>query len=270
MSVGQLTTVLGISGTAPKMRILASSTTLPNPNRLTMMCWACHTGSTDDAYSDLLTLRAPGETWGFGSHVVSGTRRFQMGDELTDIDGARPIPDNEWHHYTMTAEDAVGTVTRVVGYLDGVEHMSGTLVPAVTPDLFSLFNSRESDVDPGGVWIGNLCGVKVWTDVVLTPAEIRREMWTYMAQRKAGLWVCAPLHHVNHRTRNMGGAATGVDWTSLGTFFVAGSSEPAGVIWDVLDTHLVTVVAADASAAQQIPAFLLEQSGGQMTGVVYR
>ena len=240
MSVGQLTPILGISGDAPKLRILSSQTQLPNPLRLTFMCWACHTGGIDDAYSDLMTLRAPGETWGMGSHTVSGTRRFLMGDELTDIDGPRPIPDDEWHHYAMTAEDTSSTSNRVVGYLDGAEQASGTLVNPVTPNLIALCNSRESDDDPSGVWIGNLCAVKIWT-VQLTAEEIRREMWYYMPRKRAGLWACAPMTTVDTRTRNYGGAA-GVDWTSLSIYFEQGSSDPESVIWDSFDTMAVNQI----------------------------
>jgi len=236
MSVGQLTEAAAIAVTAPKLKIAAASTALPNPNRFTMMCWAQYTGVEVVGYSDLMTIRAPGEVLGCASHGVAGTRRFSLGDESSDLDGTRPIPVNEWHHFTMTAEDAVGTVVRCLGYLDGVQECSGTLVPPVTPDFVQLYNSRESNDDGAGVYVGNVCGLKIWTDVALSPSEIRREMWTYMAQRKAGLWACSPMISVDQRTHNYGGSA-GIDWTTQSVYFEIGKvgvvqSEPAGVAWD--------------------------------------
>lgn len=228
MSVGQLTSVIGQGATSPKLKI---TTVFPDSGNFTVMCWAYHTGGTGDAYSDMFGITDTNDVIGMTLHAVGGVRKFSMGDLNSDIDGLRTIPDNEWNHYCITVTKVPGTGTRAIGYLNGVEHMSGSLINPVTPTQIEIFNSRASDTDSGGVWIGNITALKVWTGKALTPEEIRKEVWCYTPQRKLGLWAWSPMIDVDQRTANYGGLA-GIDWTTQSTIWVAGSSNPGGVVWD--------------------------------------
>lgn len=225
MSVGQITN--NPVGTSPKLKI--ASTTV-NSGRFTAMCWAFHIGGTAEVYADMFTIREAGEVIGMTTHVVTGTRRLSMGDLTSDIDGAVPIADNRWYHFCMTSNDIAGTSTECIGYLNGVEHIRGTLVNPVTgPNDMVLFNSRESDTDGGAVWVGYMAAVKVWDNVALTPEEIRAEMWSYMPARLESLYALSPLEGLEYRVRNHAGP----DWATQSSFFTEGAANPPGVSWDV-------------------------------------
>jgi hypothetical protein len=240
MSVGQPTPVLNITAPAPKLSIAAE---LFDSGNFTAMCWAYHTGSIDDSYSDLIAISDNNDVIGMATWSNGSVRKFSMGDLNSDIIGPTTLNDNEWYHLTMTVTKVAGTGTRCIGYINGMEDMRGSLINPVTPLAARVWNSRASDDDAGGVWIGNMCGVKIWDGVALTPPEIRREMWTYMAGRKSGLWACSPLMALDMRTHNYGGR-TNLDWTTASTFFAEGTSNPAGVAWDWLDTHPMAVIQA--------------------------
>lgn len=242
MSVGQITSPSSLSGLTPKIKI---ATNLPAAARFTFMCWAMHTGGTPDAYSDIIAISDDNDVIGMTFHTVGSAKRFSMGDLGSDVDGSLDLPDNEWHHCALTVDDVTGSGTRAIGYLDGIQHLTGSLVNPPVPTFVQVFNSRSSDSDGGGVWIGYLAAVKIWTDVALTPAEIRREMWTYTPQRWTNLWAWTPLEDSNFRTHNYGGLA-GTDWTTQSTFFVDGPNPP-GVLWDdplrVRDVAMYTPIA---------------------------
>lgn len=238
MSVGQPTAVLSIAGTAPKLSLDSGTAKMLDSGNFTAMCWGYHTGGGDDGYSDIIAISDNNDVIGMASHApVAGPgnpRVFSMGDLNSDIDGTTVIPDGTWQHYCMTVEKVPGTGTRAVGYLNGVQQMTGSLINPVTPLAVRVFNSRASTTDPGGVWIGNLCAVKIWDGIALTPAEIRREMWTYMARRRNNLYACSPMSSLGTRTHNYAGLAS-LDWTTISTFFQEGTSDPPGVMWDAFD-----------------------------------
>jgi len=250
MSLGQPNTVAQIvpATDAPKLYIASTSTKLHDSANFTMMCWALHTGGTADAYSDLMAISDNNDVVGMGTHSTGAQRVFNLGDLVTDVDGLRTIPDGQWMHFCMTASDIPGTSTRVTGFLNGVEHMTGSLINPATPLYVRVVNSRASADDPGGIWIGNICGVKIWDGVVLTPEEIEREMWTFMPQRWDNLWACSPMRTLDTRTHNYG--SSGVNWTSAGTYFAEGTNEPPGVTWDVMP---YTVVYSPVPNIQLIP-----------------
>lgn len=250
MSLGQPHSVYAIS--TPPTPALRITTNLPNPTRFTAMCWAMHTGGNDATYSDLIAISDDNDAIGIGSHFTGSVRVFSLGDLLVDLETGTVFPDNEWHHCAFTMNDG----GRAIGYFDGVEAMRGALTYPVTPTFFSAFNSRSSNSDPGGCWIGNLSGLKVWNDVALSPAEIRREMWTLMPRRRNNIWALSPLIGLNFAGQNYAGLA-GTDWTVQGvSYFADGTSEPAGVVWDMWDgvTTVTPVTTIQGRPIQDITA----------------
>ena len=125
-------------------------------------------------------------------------------------------------------------------YLNGSQHMSGSLINAFPPTFISNFNSRASDTDSGAVWTGNMAGLKIWEDRALIPAQIRREMWCYMPVIRDGLWACSPWVDFNARTNNHGGI--GGDWSTQSIYFTTGSSDPPGVVWDQAEPRSLTQI----------------------------
>jgi hypothetical protein len=232
VSVGQPNSVLTMGGgippdVTPKLKV---TSTMPNPGQFTLMAWAYHTGGTGDTYSDVFGITDLNDVIGMSFHTANGNKHFSIGDLNSDVDGP-VVPDNEWHHVCLAIGDIAGTGTRSIGYLDGLEAMSGSLINPVTPVFMSLFNSRASDTDASGCWIGNLCGFKIWNEVALTAEEIRREMWSYTPQRLNNLWGWSPMLGLAYRTHNYGGLA-GQDWTSQSNWFAEGTNDPPGVVWD--------------------------------------
>lgn len=261
MSVGQPTSPnsVGTSPT-PRLKIEASSTVfLPDPRNLTMMCWAMHSGGIVNTYNDLLTYSDHNEVVGMVLKSDGTNLRLGVGDLLHDWAASGFIAvDNTWNHFCFTSQattDANTTGTgsgpaRVIAYANGNYSIStdqaedggatsraieaplqnNTSAPPAGPSFIAAFNSRASDTDAGAVFQGNICAIKIW-ESVLTPEEIRREMWSYTPVKWEGLWGFAPLHTLDTRT-HLYGSRENLDWTTMGTNFAQGTSDPAGVMWD--------------------------------------
>jgi Concanavalin A-like lectin/glucanases superfamily len=242
MSVGQLTDDNVITGTTPKLQ---RTTNLPTPANFTYMVWACHTNGFVNDYQDIFGLSDTNNVIGLGLYNnvagIPGSTDyyFNIGDLNSDVPGNRIIPDNQWNHYCLSIEDVPGTGTRAIGYLNGCEHVRGSLINAFPPTFMSNFNSRASDTDTGAVWTGNMCGLKIWEDRALTPEQIRKEMWCYMPVIRDGLWACSPWIDVNARTDNYGIAGA---WSTQSVYFTTGSSDPAGVVWDQAEPRSLTQI----------------------------
>lgn len=261
MSLGQPTSpnLVGTSPT-PRLKIEASSTVfLPDPRNITMMCWTMHTGGIVNVYNDILTFSDHNEVVGMVLKSDGTNLRLGVGDLLHDWSSTSFIAaDNTWNHFCFTSQATTDANTsgtgsgpaRVIAYANGHYAIStdqaedaaatsraieaplqnNTSAPPAGPSFISVFNSRASDTDAGAVFQGNICAVKIW-EAVLTPEEIRREMWAITPQKQEGLWGWAPLHTLDTRT-HMYANRSRVDWTSMGSNFVQGTSDPPGLLWD--------------------------------------
>jgi hypothetical protein len=120
--------------------------------------------------------------------------------------------------------DSGGQHVCAIGYLDGIEVARSTdteLVPPLFPDndcWLQLFNSRSSETDGGGVFIGHMAGLKVWNNVALTPAEIFAEMWSYWPVRRLDVWAVVPM--INKASAGFN--YVGSDFTVQGVDFIDG------------------------------------------------
>jgi hypothetical protein len=247
VSLRQPTATGAVANPTPKLRLDQSSGNTLNSRVFTAMVWAYHTGGTSDAYQDIFAVRdntigggaSDDAIIGMGTHVPGSVRVLNIGDVDTDVDGVQTIPDNEWHHFTMVAEftpDVGGQGrARVIGYVDGIEHARSDDTELTTP-LFPdsdcvivLFNSRSSDTDGGGVFVGSMAGLKIWSNVALTPAEIAAEMRSYMPVRTRDVWAVLPMIDKASAGYNYG---VGGNFTVQGADFADGTLDPAGVAWD--------------------------------------
>jgi hypothetical protein len=258
VSLKQPTATGSVANPAPKLKLDQSSGVTLNSKVFTAMVWAYHTGGTTDAYQDIICVRdstiGAGESddqiIGLGTHVPGSVRVLNVGDVDSDVDGVQAILDNEWHHFTLVCEltpDSGGQHVRAIGYLDGVEVVRSTdteLIPPLFPDSdcwLQLFNSRSSETDGGGCFVGSMAGLKVWSNVALTPAEIAAEMWSYMPVRTRDVWAVAPMINKASAGYNYGVAG---NFTVQGADFVDGELDPPGVSWNPPPSwwnHLVTL-----------------------------
>lgn len=219
-----------------------------NSQVFTAMVWAYHTGGVTDAYQDIISLRdstigagdSDDQVIGLGTKNVGGVRVMNVGDVDTDVDGVQTIPDNEWHHFALTGELTPNSTsppqrTRLTGYLDGIQVVRSSdteLTPPTFPDndcWLQLFNSRSSETDVGSVFVGHMAGLKVWSNVALTPAEIFCEMWSYMPVRTKDIFCVTPMQNEAMSKFNYMGL---IDFTVQGSDFADGVLDPPGVSWD--------------------------------------
>jgi len=220
-----------------------------NSQVFTVMVWAYHTGGITDAYQDIISLRdstigagdSDDQVIGMGTKDGGGGVRIaNLGDVDTDVDGVQAIPDNEWHHFTLVGELTPNSTsppqrTRLTGYVDAIQHARSSdteLTPPTFPDndcWLQLFNSRSSETDVGSVFVGHMAGLKVWSGVALTPAEIFKEMQCYMPVRTKDIFCVTPMQNKAMAKFNYMGL---VDFTVQGAAFVDGVLDPPGVSWD--------------------------------------
>lgn len=223
------------------------------------MCWALHTSALTDTYYDMVSYSDHNDVVGMTlKSDGAGHLKFGVGDLLNDWSSNFIADANVWNHYCITSQavdDANVTGTgsgpvRVRGYANGIEVVSTDVAPDAGagnsaaraieapqqnnqsappggPSFISLFNSRASDSDAGAVFQGNIAAVKIW-EGILTPEEIRREMFSLSPAKRTGIWAFSPLTNINYATKNYGGT----DWTLMGTDLTNGTNEPAGVVWD--------------------------------------
>jgi hypothetical protein len=225
------------------------------------MCWAMHTVAVlSDTYYDMISFSDHNDVVGMTLKSDGSNLLFSVGDLLNDWSSAFVASANVWNHYCITSQavddpNVTGTGSgpvRVKGYANGIEVVSTDVAPdggagaanpaaraleaplqnnlsapPAGPSYISLFNSRASDSDAGAVFQGNIAAVKIW-EGILTPEEIRREMFSLSPARRTGIWAFSPLTNINYATKNYGGT----DWTLMGTDLTNGTAEPAGVVWD--------------------------------------
>jgi hypothetical protein len=188
----------------PKLKLDQSSGVTLNSQVFTAMIWAYHTGGTSIAYQDILSVRdstigggdSDDQVVGYGLHVPGSILVPNLGDVDTDVDGSS---DTE-------------------------------LTPPTFPDndcWLQVFNSRSSESDAGSVFIGHMAGLKVWSNVALTPAEIFAEMWSYWPVRRFDVWALVPM--INKASAGFN--YVGSDFTVQGAEFVDGVLDPPGVSW---------------------------------------
>lgn len=247
MSLAQNTATSGIGSPTPKLKLDQSANNVMSSRTFTAMVWAYHTGGAGDPYHDIFAVRdntigggnSDDQIVGMGTHSPSGTARVGLlGDVDTDVDGGQTIADNEWHHYTMVCEETplIGGQgrARAILYVDGVECCRSDDTSLTTPlfpdsDCFIVFfNSRSSDTDGGGCWVGSMAGAKIWSNVALTPAEIAAEMWSYMPVRTKDIFAVLPM--INKASAGFN--CVGPDFTVQGADFADGTLDPPGVAWE--------------------------------------
>lgn len=228
MSLAQLTETFAIGAPTPKLKM---TTNILTTFRFTVMCWANHTGTGADAYQDLFGVTDLNDVCAMSLHTPGASRLFSLGDLNSDHDGITVIGNNEWHHYCMTVDDVSGTGTTCYGFVDGRPEIGPvSLINPIIPTFCSIWNTRASDSDPGGVFVGRACAFKIWDNLALDRTAVLQEMWYYMPQNMAGLYAFSPMSTVDYRTNVFLGRA-GQDWTTQSALWTTGP-DPPGVIWD--------------------------------------
>lgn len=242
---------------APKLKLDQSSAAGSNPAAIlnssgpfTMTLWARYQGiGAGDAlavpYRDIISIRNSDSGGGAGVDQIIGLvahglsdpdfRVVSVGDVDSDADGAIGIPYNEWHHFAWVCEEVPNPATNIrqIGYMDGVEHTRSAdneMTPPVFPAnlcWIQLFNSRSSDSDGTGVYIGYLSGLKIW-NAALTPDEIRKEMWSFLPVRTKDIFACNPL---TTRESAVNDLIHATPWTVQGADIITSTLEPPGVQW---------------------------------------
>ncbi|MFD8556615.1 hypothetical protein ACFV1N_04890 [Streptosporangium canum] len=120
--------------------------------------------------------------------TFSGTSIVVM-DNAEGSHGSRALTVGTWYYVGVALNGVNGTmVSRALG--------DTTFTVSTWSDgqpSFTATNLRLGD-SPGNEWLnGALTGVKFWSGVALTQAELEAEAWTHMPQRTAGLRAWYPL-----------------------------------------------------------------------------
>jgi hypothetical protein len=232
---------------APKLKLDQSGsgnagTILSVPGAFTLMVWAHYIGGAGVTYRDILAVRdssvsgSPGtdQIVGVSRQEVGGVGMLNNGDVDSDAVGGR-LPDNEWHHITFTGEVVpTSQVLRLTSYLDGVVSARSSDTEMLAPVFpnpscwIQLFNSRSSESDGTGVFIGYMAALKIWNNVALTPDEIRQEMWSYLPVRTKDIFAVNPLASKESAATDL---VHPTGWTVQGVDFATGALEPPGVSW---------------------------------------
>lgn len=246
MALAQNTARGAAADPSPKLKMDQSTNVVLNSDFYTMMVWAYSSVAAigDGAYADIMCVRdstvggdpSDDKVVAIYHKDVSTNWIVSMGDDVEDIDGGVRVPANQWRHYTLVSQDMPTQEVCITSYLDGAQQRRALdAVTDVTPPIFpnndcfiQLFNSRSSASDSSSIWQGHMAGFKCWNNVALTPEEIRREMWTYVPIRKAGLYSALPMINKAHSVFDL----TGKTWTVTGADFADSNFNPPGVQWE--------------------------------------